>query len=81
MEGYQQIHTTSWTYGCILMQYVTGLKPYEGVAREVINNVLEKKTSPLEHLQHTHPFKSAIMDANPFFKHLLISCFDFVPEL
>jgi len=35
------MRSTSWAYGCILMHYVTGLKPYEGIAREEIDAVLE----------------------------------------
>ena len=50
-DGKISLKTDIWAFGCILLEFATGLKPYDDVKDENLIPILvsEKKISPLDY--------------------------------
>ena len=68
-----------WAFGCVLLQFATGLKPYFGIKQNegAQMQLLFNKTTPLDYaLAENYEGCKVILD-NPDFLSLLQKCFTF----
>lgn len=51
-EGKLSLKTDIWSFGCVLLQFCTGLKPYDGMTAEIpmTMKIIVEKVSPLDYI-------------------------------
>eukprot|EP00347_Sterkiella_histriomuscorum_P012449 403368528 len=71
-----------WAFGCILLEMLTGIPPYFGVANEFqIARQIDKKVNPLEYLKKKQDLSKFLNDRdNMEIIQLIESCFEFEYE-
>ena len=73
------LKSDTWSFGCILLQIITGIKPYDQI--KSIENlkkiVIDDRVSPLNYCINNMRKEYEIIVDNPVLRILLWKCFDY----
>ena len=84
-DGKISIKSDIWAFGCILLFFCTGLRPYYDVSDQVdFLSLMElRRVGPLEYLMQSESSEDEVLNAkiiinqNPVLRCLLFKCFNF----
>lgn len=76
LNGILCLQTDIWAFGCVLLQFCTGLKPFHEIENEVaVSFAIFQGQSPLDHaLKKYDPEEVELINENEDFKQLLQKC-------
>ena len=77
-DGKISLKTDVWAFGCILMEFATGLRPYHQVPEERIPVLVsEQKISPLDYAITELTDQISIILTNSELRNLIKNCFSY----
>lgn len=77
LNGNLTFKTDIWAFGCVILQFCTGLKPYHDIDHDIVATMqlLYHKVSPLEYALSNAPLDCEMINDNEALKDLLTRCF------
>lgn len=57
LDGKLSFKTDIWAYGCTLLQYITGLRPFNDIDEEIAacHSIMVEQVSPLDYALANNP--------------------------
>mmetsp|Transcript_3929 Transcript_3929/g.6666 ORF Transcript_3929/g.6666 Transcript_3929/m.6666 type:complete len:109 (-) Transcript_3929:14-340(-) len=76
MNGMLSFKIDIWAFGCVLLQFATGLKPFDDIPNEVAMCLkIFQGVSPLQHCLKQNKLDIDLIEENDDFKKVLEQCF------
>ncbi len=75
LNGSLTFKTDIWAFGCVLLQFCTGLKPYDNIANEIVATMqIFNGITPLAYALKHFAMDMDLIESDPQFKELLEGC-------
>lgn len=77
LNGCLSFKVDVWAFGCVLLQFCTGLRPFDDISNDVAMCMkIFKGESPLDHVLKVSPLDCDLLEEDPDLKDVLKKCFN-----